>query len=305
MEAVHPAVGIKNMEKNILNMNILLKIIIFLFPFFLYAEETKIPALTGRVVDETFTLTEADKAAITDELKKLETEKGSQIAVLVIDTVGELTIEEYGIKVAEAWKLGRKDVSDGAILIAALKDKKMRIEVGRGLEEFLTDLRTKQIQERIIKPEFKNGNFSGGIRQGVEAMITLARGAELPLPEETPEKMDGLSLASFVFALILVGLVLETRFYNYIWRILIAGLSTYIVYWAAGQFSSFLGTVVSTSVSAFFFMLPILFRSSWGGGGSGYSGGGFFSSDSSSGSSGGFSGGGGSFGGGGSSSSWD
>ncbi|HNI95247.1 MAG TPA: TPM domain-containing protein, partial [Leptospiraceae bacterium] len=227
------------MKKHFYMIKVLLFCFFTVFPFLLSADDLKIPALTGRIVDETFTLTEADKSALTDELKKLETEKGSQIAVLVIDTVGELGIEEYGIKVAEAWKLGRKDVSDGAILIVALKDKKMRIEVGRGLEGFLTDLRTKQIQEKIIKPEFKNGNFSGGIRQGTEAMITLARGAELPLPEETPEKLEGTTLATIVFCFILLGLFLEIRFYNLIWRILIAVLSVFFIYWYVNMFSSF------------------------------------------------------------------
>lgn len=163
----------------------LVKIIIFLFPFFLYAEdELKLPELKTRVMDEASVLTESDKTAIINELEELEKSKGSQIALLTVDTIGKLTIEEYGIKLAEKWKLGRKDVSDGAILIVALKDRKMRIEVGRGLEGFLTDLRTKQIQERIIKPEFKSGNYSGGIRRGVEAMIAAANGAELELAEE-------------------------------------------------------------------------------------------------------------------------
>lgn len=292
-----------------------LKIIYFfiflnVFPFLLNAEDLKIPVLTGRVVDETFTLTEEDKSVLTEELKKLETEKGSQIAVLVINTVGGLTIEEYGIKIAEAWKLGRKDVSDGAVLIVAMKDRRMRIEVGRGLEGFLTDLKTKQIQEKIIKPEFRNGNFSGGIRKGAEAMITLAKGAELPLPVEDPRKRtNGRLEALFVVLIIIAGLIVKAQFHSLIGKAFVALLFTFFVYWYTDRSGSFIATVFFTSIAAILLLQSVIFPSRKRRGGTGSSGGnggvdGFVSSSSGSGGS-SFSGGGGDFGGGGSSSNWD
>lgn len=312
-------------------MNLLLKIIIFLFPVFLFAEdEPKIPELKSRVMDEAFVLTESDKTAILDQLKELEKTKGSQIAVLTIDTTGDLTISEYGIKVAEKWKLGRKGVSDGAILIVAVKDKRMRIEVGRGLEEFLTDLRTKQIQERIIKPEFKKKNMSGGIRLGVEAMVTVAKGAELSLLDLPKKEDKGWNNSSqpkqFLFFAFFVGLVVLIFFVNTSFgMMMVSFVSTAIVFFMGLAFSGFLLGFIAAVISLIIYMIIIYFRSgsfgsgSSGGGssGSGYysSGGGFYTSGSDSGgwsgggsSSGGsdsFSGGGGDFGGGGSSSDWD
>ncbi len=313
-------------------MNILLKIIIFLFPFFLYAEdEPKIPELKTRVMDEASILTESDKTAILDQLKELEKTKGSQIAVLTIHTTGDLTISEYGIKVAEKWKLGRKGVSDGAILILAVKDKRMRIEVGRGLEEFLTDLRTKQIQERIIKPEFKKKNMSGGIRLGVEAMVTVAKGAELSLLDLPKKEDKGWNNSSqpkqFLFFAFFVGLVVLIFFVNTSFGMITVSLvSTAIVFFMGLAFSGFLLGFIAAIICLIIYMIIIYFRSgsfgsgsggSSGGGHGGYysSGGGFYTSGSdsggwsgggsSSGSSDSFSGGGGDFGGGGSSSDWD
>lgn len=315
-------------------MNLLLKIIIFLFPFFLSAEdEPKIPELKSRVMDEASVLTESDKTAIINELKELEKSKGSQIAVLTVDTTGELTISEYGIKVAEKWKIGRKGVSDGAILIVAVKDKRMRIEVGRGLEEFLTDLRTKQIQERIIKPEFKKKNMSGGIRLGVEAMVTVAKGAELSLLDLPKKEDKGWNNSSqpkqFLFFAFFVGMVVMIFFVNSsAGMIMVSLLSTAIVFTMGLVFSGFLLGFIAAILSLIVYMLIIYFRTgNFGSGGSssggyhsggGYysSGGGFYTSGSdsggwsggSSGSSGSssdsFSGGGGDFGGGGSSSDW-
>lgn len=314
-------------------MRFLVKIIIFLFPFFLHGEdEPKIPELKTRVMDEAFVLTESDKTAIISELKDLEKSKGSQIAVLTVDTTGDLTISEYGIKVAEKWKIGRKGVSDGAILIVAVKDKKMRIEVGRGLEGFLTDLRTKQIQERIIKPEFKKKNMSGGIRLGVEAMVSVAKGAELSILDEPKKEDKGWNNSSqpkqFLFFAFFVGMVVMIFFVNSSsGMIMVSLLSTAIVFIMGLAFSGFLLGFIAAILSLIVYMLIIYFRtgnlgsggSSSGGyhSGGGYysSGGGFYTSgsdsggwsggSSGSGSSDSFSGGGGDFGGGGSSSDWD
>lgn len=99
-----------------------------------------VPALTGRVVDQTATLSEADRAALDSSLRDFETRKGSQIAVLIVPTTAPETIEQYSIRVAEAWKIGRKKVDDGAILLVAKNDRKLRIEVGYGLEGALTDV---------------------------------------------------------------------------------------------------------------------------------------------------------------------
>src|ERR1700744_5726758 len=112
--------------------------------------DVAVPPLSGRVVDQTGTLSAGDIASLTQTLKDFETRKGSQIAVLIVPTTAPETIEQYSIRVAEAWKIGRKKVDDGAILLVAKDDRKLRIEVGYGLEGALTDLTTKRIIDEII-----------------------------------------------------------------------------------------------------------------------------------------------------------
>src|SRR5437868_9514281 len=127
------------------------------------AAEVAVAPLSGRVVDQTGTLSSGDIASLTQTLKNLEARKGSQVAVLIVPTTAPETIEQYSIRVAEAWKIGRRKIDDGALLVVAKDDRKLRIEVGYGLEGALNDVTAKRIIDEVITPRFRNGDFAGGI----------------------------------------------------------------------------------------------------------------------------------------------
>ena len=145
--------------------------------------EVAVPPLTGRVVDQTGTLSSGDIASLTQTLKDLEARKGSQIAVLIVPTTDQEPIEQFSLRVAEAWKIGRKKIDDGALLVVAKNDRHLRIEVGYGLEGALTDVTTKRIIDEDITPKFKSGDFAGGVSAGVDRMIRVIDGEKLPAPE--------------------------------------------------------------------------------------------------------------------------
>src|SRR5882757_4682283 len=155
-----------------------------------------VPPLTGRVVDQTGTLSGSDIAALTQTLKDLEARKGSQIAVLIVPTTEGEAIEQFSIRVAEAWKIGRKKIDDGALLVVAKNDRHLRIEVGYGLEGPLTDATTKRIIDEDITPKFKAGDFAGGITAGVNRMIRIIDGEQLPAPE--PEHWRSPILSNYI-----------------------------------------------------------------------------------------------------------
>ena len=156
---------------------------------FAAAADVAVPPLSGRVVDQTGTLSATDIAALTQRLKDLETRKGSQVAVLIVPTTQPETIEQFSIRVAEAWKIGRKKIDDGALLVVAKNDHKLRIEVGYGLEGALTDVTSRRIIDEIITPRFKTGDFAGGISAGVDRIIRVIDGEPLPAPK--PEASHG------------------------------------------------------------------------------------------------------------------
>lgn len=142
--------------------------------------DVAVPVLTGRVVDQTGTLSADAVARLDQKLKAFEARKGSQIAVLIVPTTQPEAIEQFSIRVAEAWKIGRKKIDDGAILLVAKNDRKLRIEVGYGLEGALPDVTAKRIIDEIITPKFKTGDFDGGIEAGVDRMIGVIDGEPLP-----------------------------------------------------------------------------------------------------------------------------
>src|SRR5471030_2155824 len=144
--------------------------------------DVAVPPLTGRVVDQTGTLSAGDIAALTQVLRDLETRKGSQVAVLIVPTTEPESIEQYSIRVAEAWKIGRKKIDDGALLLVAKNDRKPRIEVGYGLEGALNDASAKRIIDETITPRFRSGDFAGGISVGVDRIIRVIDGEKLPAP---------------------------------------------------------------------------------------------------------------------------
>src|SRR5277367_6722710 len=152
--------------------------------------DVAVPTLSGRVVDQTGTLSSGDIASLTQTLKDFEARKGSQIAVLIVPTTAPETIEQYSIRVAEAWKVGRKKVDDGAILLVAKDDRKLRIEVGYGLEGALTDVTAKRIIDEIITPKFRNNDFAGGISAGVDQILRVVDGEPLPAPAPRQTRED-------------------------------------------------------------------------------------------------------------------
>lgn len=294
----------------------LLAAFLLCWPFAATAD-VAVPPLSGRVVDQTGTLSDTDVAALTQRLKDLETRKGSQVAVLIVPTTQPETIEQFSIRVAEAWKIGRKKIDDGALLVIAKNDHKLRIEVGYGLEGALTDVTARRIIDEIITPRFKSGDFTGGISAGVDRIIRIIDGEPLPAPK--PEASHGVDSDTFFdlvfspfgfFAYVIIAGI----FRGILGRLLGSGVTAGVV---GGVTWFLLGSIAAAGilgVIAFFLTIfgdSILAagqqagrnagRGGWSSGSSGSS----WSGGSSSGSSdSGFSGGGGSFGGGGASGSW-
>src|SRR5712672_2917740 len=172
---------------------------------FAAAADVAVPPLSGRVVDQTGTLSSGDIASLTQTLQSLEARKGSQVAVLIVPTTAPETVEQYSLRVAEAWKIGRKKIDDGALLVVAKDDRKLRIEVGYGLEGALTDVTSKRIIDEVITPRFRSGDFAGGISSGVDWIIRVIDGEKLPAPEPKA-RFDSSSFDGSYLPFILVGL---------------------------------------------------------------------------------------------------
>jgi uncharacterized protein len=273
-----------------------------------------VPQLTGRVVDQTGTLSSGDIAQLTQTLADLEKRKGSQIAVLIVPTTDGEAIEQFSLRVAEAWKIGRKKVDDGALLVIAKNDRHLRIEVGYGLEGALTDVTAKRIIDEVITPKFRSGDFAGGISAGINRMIDLINGEKLPAP--APPHWDGSSLfghldalnPALIFIVFVVSSVLRTALGRLLGSVAAGGFVTALAWFLWGNIGAAL------ALGVFVFMIAVLIdlvssgsgrsRGSGWSGGSSSSSSDWSSSSSSSSDSGGFSGGGGSFGGGGASGSW-
>jgi len=277
--------------------------------------DVAVPPLTGRVVDQTGTLTSGDIASLTQTLKDLETRKGSQIAVLIVPTTAPETIEQYSIRVADAWKIGRKKIDDGALLVVAKDDHHLRLEVGYGLEGSLTDVTARRIIDEVITPKFKAGDFAGGISAGINRIIKVIDGEPLPAPEpphwQDQGSFNGADLLNpfVLFGLVIVGGFLRTVLGRLIGAAATGGVVAAVAWFIAGSIAAALlaggvAFVVAMFADAFVPTGPVG-RGRYGGGWSGgYGGGGWGGGGSSRDSDSGFSGGGGSFGGGGASGSW-
>lgn len=149
----------------------------------LQAAPVAIPPLSARVTDLTQTLDAGQRAQLESQLAGLEQRKGAQIAVLLVPTIGEDSIEDYAVRAFEQWKLGRKGVDDGVLLVVAKNDRTLRIEVGYGLEGTITDVQAGRIIREQIVPFFQKGDFAGGIQAGVDSLIALI---EPPSAATTP-----------------------------------------------------------------------------------------------------------------------
>lgn len=274
-------------------------------------EPIPVPKLTGRVVDLTGTLTVAERDSLAAKLKAFEAAKGSQVAVLLVPSIGPEVIEEFATRVTDEWKLGRAGVDDGVLFVIAKQERKLRIQTGRGVQGVLTDALSKRIIAERVAPRFRAGDFAGGISDGVDAILKAIEGEPLPPPPKKASSgkvASASSLENFFwmafFIVPLVGMVLRSL----VGRFLGAGLTSGVTGLAAGFL---FGSLVFGIIAAVIAFIAVLFMGvpgtgmrrggiggwssggSWGGGGGGWSGGG-----------GGFSGGGGGFDGGGASGDW-
>ncbi len=270
------------------------------------AAQVAVPPLTARVTDLTGTLSGEAVNRIEAKLADLEAKKGSQIAVLIVPTTQPEEIEQFSIRVEDAWKLGRKGVDDGAYLIVAKNDRRVRIEVAYGLEGAMSDAVANRIVDETITPRFKLGDFDGGIEAGVDQMIAVVNGESLPAPDKKWERSKGLgNLLPLLLVVFVASGVLRALFGRLFGSLITGGL--------AGAIAWLLSHALPIGLGAglFAFLFAMLGGASrgwsagrgWGGGlggglGGGFGGGGF------GGGGGGFSGGGGGGGGGGASGSW-
>src|SRR6266700_3483515 len=170
----------------------------------LAADEVAVPPLKARVAALTGTLTAAQIQTLEGRLRDFERGKGSQIAVLVLPSTQPETIEQYSIRVADAWKIGRTKADDGVILVVAKNDRKLRIEVGYGLEGAIPDAVAKRVVSEVIAPHFRAGDFYGGIAAGTDALLRLIEGEPLPAPTERAGRRASFGDYQSLFVLLLV-----------------------------------------------------------------------------------------------------
>lgn len=258
--------------------------------------ELAVPALTTRVTDQAGLLSDGQRQQLEQTLSDFEATKGSQIAVLIVASTQPEAIEEYGIRVATAWKLGRKGVDDGVLLLIAKDDRKMRIEVGYGLEGVIPDAVAKRVIAEIITPYFKQGDYFGGIDAGVSRLIRLIEGEALPPPTARDVGWTGIKdMLPVAFAVVVFGSSILGALFGRLIGASIAGGIVATIFWVS------LGSLlIALLIGLGVFLFSLLLGGGHGGYYGGGSGGGGFGSSGG----GGFSGGGGGFGGGGASGGW-
>ena len=266
-----------------------------------------VPPLTSRVTDLTQTLTVDEKSALEAKLADWEARTTNQLAVLLVPTTQPESIESYAIRVADAWKIGRKGNDNGVLFVVAKNDRKLRIEVGYGLEGVLTDVTSRRIIGDVVAPLFREGKFAAGIEAGVDRIIAVvAEGKPLP-PRTSPTPAKAMGDWGDVQSLFILVFVVIAVFGGFLRGILgrvvgstigagVIGVAVWVV----------VGSVLLGIVAAVFGFIVMLLFGSGGGrrGGGGFTSTGGWSGGFSGGTGGGFSGGGGSFGGGGASGNW-
>ncbi|TMH20215.1 MAG: YgcG family protein [Betaproteobacteria bacterium] len=267
-----------------------------------------VPPLHARVTDLTGTLSASERQALEAKLADWEARTTDQLAVLIVPTTKPEPIEQYAIRVAEAWKIGQKGKDNGAILLIAKDDKQIRLEVGYGFEGVLTDLTSRRIITETIAPLFSKGQFAAGINAGIDRIISVV-GEGKPLPEAEPRKRaasHGFDISTLALILLVavpaIGAILRRILGNVGGSVVGAGI-------VGGAAWLFAGSLLIAAIAAIVALVVISFSGLGGrggpglwipGGGGGFGGGGFGG-----GGGGGFSGGGGSFGGGGASGGWN
>lgn len=259
--------------------------------------QTAVPPLAARVTDQAGVLLPEQRAALESRLAALEQEKGSQVAILTVATTQPETLEQYGIRVAESWELGRKGVDDGLLILLATEDRAVRIEAGYGLEGVIPDAVAKRVIAEIMTPHFRQGDFHGGLDAAVTQLAALIAGEPLPPPssKQKPTASIGDMFPFLLFIALAVGGVLRAIFGRFLGGSISGGVVGGLVLLLGGglMFALVLG------ILAFVLTLSggMSGAGSIGGTRGGMGGGGF-------GGGGGFSGGGGGFGGGGASGRW-
>ncbi|MES2719317.1 MAG: TPM domain-containing protein [Pseudomonadota bacterium] len=257
------------------------------------ADETAVPALKSRVTDLTGTLDASEQQALEQKLATFEQRKGSQLAVLIVASTGQESIEQFGIRVAEQWEIGRKGSDDGLILIVAKADRTLRIEVGYGLEGVIPDAIAKRVISETIVPRFQAGDFAGGIDAGLAQLMSLVDGEALPPPAKRQQRQEGNNpLGMLLMAAMVGGQVLRSM----LGPVVAGGVVGAGVFGVAWFVTGTLGMALVLGLGGFFVTLlgimGLIGNSGFGGGGRGGMSGG------------GFGGGGGGFGGGGASGRW-
>src|SRR5436305_12184583 len=183
-------------------------LLLLLLPF-AWAAAKDIPPLTGRVNDTANLIPQHQRQRLESKLAQFEQQTGDQVAVLTVDSLDGEAIEDYANKVGRAWALGQKGKDNGVLLLVAKQDRKMRIEVGYGLEPVLTDLQTKVIQDEVIIPYFKKGDFGGGVEAGVDAILSTLQGKPFqPAPEPAGQPARGKGGPDFGFLLFALFILL-------------------------------------------------------------------------------------------------
>ncbi|MGL4723108.1 MAG: TPM domain-containing protein [Scandinavium sp.] len=274
------------------------------------AQTVAVPALQERVTDTTHTLSTQATSSISQTLAQFEKDTGHQPAVLLVETTGDETIEQYSTRVFDSWKLGDKKRDDGLLLVLAKADRTLRIEVGYGLEGVVTDLQASQVINRSIVPYLKHGDFEGGIQAGVNKLIQISTNptsdAETqPASYDDSMEPSGVGIFVWLFGMPFLPLLIFRKF-GALKRCFFSSLVMAALTLMSG---AAIGTVIfvfSTSMMVYLVIIGFLGGAGSGGGGGPFrgGGGGFGRSGGGFGGSGGFSGGGGSSGGGGASGRW-
>lgn len=268
--------------------------------------EVAVPPLQARVTDLTGTLSQSEQTALEQKLAAFEQHKGSQLGVLIVATTAPETIEQYGIRVGEQWKLGRKGSDDGLILLVAKADRTLRIEVGYGLEGVIPDAVARRVIAETIVPRFQAGDFAGGINAGVDQLTGLIEGEALPPPQARPR--SGHQGGNNPFTLLLMGVLVVGQVLRAVLGPVlggsVVGAGAFGLAWLLGGSMGMalvfgIGGFLATALG----LIGLLNQGGRGGsfGGGGMGGGGFGGGGMGGG---GFGGGGGGFGGGGASGRW-
>lgn len=261
------------------------------------------PLLKGYVNDYAGLISPQRASALEEHLRNLERSDSTQIVVLTVPNLGGENIESFSIRVAEEWKIGQKGVDNGVILLVAKDERKVRIEVGRGLEGKMTDLVSGRIIRAEIAPKFKNGDFDGGIAAGVSAIAAVVKGEYKAAPRDLHKGKKGAPPLYTMLVFLAVAAVFLSSFSKYLSGT-VGALGLPVIAWFTFPGLA-LAVIAALAVGGFFLGLLLALIFGGGGGGGGFGGPFFFGGGyGGSGDSGGFSGGGGDFGGGGASGDW-